>query len=135
MERQRQKWRVNMDEQRVSDVVNNFKEWHKINSAIIRLYVFLYANLVNFVLQKRCHNHISPRYTKTIRMLNCVCATNNNHKTQIIFPSLTWVATIILRQVMDSRYSTSFNERNSELDNLYQPWGVWYHVWQKYYIP
>jgi len=35
------------------------------------------------------------------------------------FLSLIWV-TIILRQVMDSRYSKSFNYRNSELDNLYQ---------------
>jgi len=37
-----------------------------------------------------------------------------------VFLSLTWVATIILRQVIDSRYSKNFNDRNSELDNVYQ---------------
>jgi len=64
-----------------------------------------------------------------------VFANHNNPKTHIFSPtacydmcfvslSLTCVATIILRHVMDSRYSKNFNDRNSELDNLYQSRGV-----------
>ena len=33
-----------------------------------------------------------------------------------------------------SRYTNIFYDRNSELENVYQSWGAWYHVWQKHYI-